>query len=142
MTNPRGPLVDASLQVRVPASGAPRPAAATKHVALLIETSRSYGRDILRGIHRWTHEYEPWSLFLELRALDSTVPRWLKSWKGDGIIARTASPEMAKTIAASRTSPSSISTRRPTSRSAAMILSRRSPPRGHGGARGGGRRGR
>jgi len=84
----------------VPATGAARPAAATKHVALLIETSRSYGRDILRGIHRWMHEHEAWSLFLELRALDSTVPRWLKTWKGDGIIARTASPEMAKTIAA------------------------------------------
>lgn len=100
MTNPRGPLVDASPPVRVPASGVPRPATATKHVALLIETSRSYGRDILRGIHRWMHEHEPWSLFLELRALDSTVPRWLKIWQGDGIIARTASAEMARTIAA------------------------------------------
>ena len=100
MTTPRGSLGDVSSPARVPVGCGPRPAAATKHVALLIETSRSYGRDILRGIHRWMHEHEPWSLFLELRALDSTVPRWLKTWKGDGIIARTGSAEMARTIAA------------------------------------------
>jgi len=99
VTNRPGPLVDASPPVRVPASGVPRPATAAKHVALLIETSRSYGRDILCGIRRWMHEHEPWSLFLELRALDSTVPRWLKGWQGDGIIARTATAEMARTIA-------------------------------------------
>ena len=100
MSHPCGPLVGASPPDRVPASGVPRPATATKHVALFIETSRSYGRDILRGVHRWMHEHDPWSLFLELRALDSTVPRWLKTWKGDGLIARTASAEMARTIAA------------------------------------------
>lgn len=100
MVDPLGSPVGAPPPARVPASGVTRPAAATKHVALLIETSRSYGRDILRGIHRWMHEHDPWSLFLELRALDSAVPRWLKTWKGDGIIARTASAEMAKTIAA------------------------------------------
>lgn len=102
MVDPLGSPVGAPPTARVPVSGVPRPAAATKHVALLIETSRSYGRDILRGIHRWMHEHEPWSVYLELRALDSAVPRWLKTWKGDGIIARTASAEMAKTIAATR----------------------------------------
>ena len=25
----------------------------TPHVALLVETSRTYGRDILRGVNRW-----------------------------------------------------------------------------------------
>lgn len=81
--------------------GAAEPAArATKHVALLVETSRSYGRDLLRGINRYLAEHEHWSLFLELRALDSQVPRWLAAWQGDGIIARTASPAMAEAIAA------------------------------------------
>jgi LacI family transcriptional regulator len=72
----------------------------TKHVALLIETSRTYGRDILRGVNRYIAEHEHWSLFLELRALDSQVPRWLASWRGDGIIARTGSAAMAEAIAA------------------------------------------
>lgn len=71
-----------------------------QHVALLVETSRSFGRDILRGVQRWMHEHGPWSLFLELRGLDSQVPRWLASWRGDGIIARTGSTAMARAIAA------------------------------------------
>lgn len=100
MVDPRGSPIGAPPPARVPASGVPRPRSATKHVALLIETSRSYGRDILRGIHRWMHEHEPWSVYLELRALDSALPSWLETWKGDGIIARTASAAMAKTIAA------------------------------------------
>ena len=77
-----------------------RPVRATKHVALLVETSRTYGRDLLKGIHRYLAEHEHWSLFLELRALDSQVPRWLSSWQGDGIIARTGSAAMAEAIAA------------------------------------------
>jgi LacI family transcriptional regulator len=69
-------------------------------VALLVETSRSYGRDLLRGVNRWIHEHGPWSVFLELRGLDSAVPRWLATWRGDGIIARTGSAAMDKAIAA------------------------------------------
>jgi LacI family transcriptional regulator len=79
------------------AAPAPR---ATKHVALLVETSRTYGRDILKGVNRYLAEHEHWSLFVELRALDSQVPRWLASWRGDGIIARTGSAAMAESIAA------------------------------------------
>jgi LacI family transcriptional regulator len=70
-----------------------------KHVALLVETSRSYGRDLLRGVNRFMAEHGQWSLYLELRALDSRVPRWLASWRGDGIIARTGTPAMARAIA-------------------------------------------
>lgn len=78
----------------------PDDAAATPHVALLVETSRSYGRDILRGVNRWIQEHGPWSVFLELRALDSSVPRWLRGWQGDGILSRTGSAAMDKAIAA------------------------------------------
>jgi LacI family transcriptional regulator len=45
-------------------------------------------------------EHGPWSVFLELRGLDSSVPRWLRSWHGDGILARTASAAMDKAIEA------------------------------------------
>jgi len=58
-------------------------------VALLIETSRSYGRDVLRGVRRWMEEHGPWSVYLETRALESQAPPWLRGWKGDGILART-----------------------------------------------------
>ncbi len=70
------------------------------HVALLVETSRTYGRDILRGVHRWMQEHGPWSVFLELRGLDSSAPRWLRTWQGDGILCRTGSVAVDKAIAA------------------------------------------
>lgn len=57
-------------------------------VALLIESSRNYGRGILRGIANYAHAHGPWSFFTQERELHSGIPEWLKSWKGDGIIAR------------------------------------------------------
>src|ERR1035438_2477609 len=64
-------------------------------VALLIETSRTYGRGILAGIARYAHVHGPWSLFTQERELHSGVPAWLHSWKGDGIIARIEDKRMA-----------------------------------------------
>lgn len=68
------------------------------HVAVLIETSRSYGRELLRGVKRYVAERGPWSIFMELRSLDSAPPSWLPSWKGDGILVRTNSAEMARQV--------------------------------------------
>jgi LacI family transcriptional regulator len=70
-------------------------------VALLIETTRTYTRELLLGVRRYIAERGPWSTFLELRALDSSAPAWLRHWDGDGILTRTFTPEMADLIAAS-----------------------------------------
>jgi LacI family transcriptional regulator len=69
------------------------------HVALLIETSRAYGRNILRGVKRYISEHQPWSVFLESRALHSPVPPWLPNWRGDGILSRSSSQQMLDAIA-------------------------------------------
>lgn len=74
---------------------APVPRAALKHVAVLIETSFTYGRELLRGVRQYTAEHEPWSLFIEIRDLSSTPPAWLRSWNGDGILTRTRTAGMA-----------------------------------------------
>ena len=68
------------------------------HVAVLIETSRAYGRDLLRGVHRYVTENGPWSVYMELRSLDSKFPAWLKNWSGDGILSRTPSQAIADRI--------------------------------------------
>ncbi|MBX7211173.1 MAG: DNA-binding transcriptional regulator [Verrucomicrobiaceae bacterium] len=68
------------------------------HVALLVETSFGSGRDILTGIARYVREHEPWLLFHEARSIDQELPRWLKNWKGHGIIARVLTPAMAKAL--------------------------------------------
>ncbi len=69
-------------------------------VALLVETSLASGREILRGIARYVREHRPWTLYHEPHALEDSVPRWLKRWRGDGIIARVQTPAMARAVAA------------------------------------------
>jgi LacI family transcriptional regulator len=65
---------------------------------MLIETSRSYARGLLRGVRHYVSVHGPWSVFVELRALESHPPPWLKSWRGDGILTRTGSQRMADVI--------------------------------------------
>lgn len=67
-------------------------------VALLIETSRTYGRGILGGIARYAQVHGPWSFFTQERELHSGLPEWLHSWKGDGIIARIEDRRMAAAL--------------------------------------------
>ncbi len=69
-------------------------------VALLIETTRTYTRELLAGVRRYLAEHGPWSTFLELRALDSSPPSWLRHWDGDGILTRTFTQEMSDLITA------------------------------------------
>lgn len=71
-----------------------------RRVALLVETTRSYTRDLVAGVRRYVARHGPWSVFLELRALDSSPPPWLRNWDGDGILSRTFTQRMADVIAA------------------------------------------
>jgi LacI family transcriptional regulator len=71
-------------------------------VAILVDTSRSYGRDIVRGIRRYVAENGPWSLYLEPRDLHSTFPDWLKKWRGDGILSRTVDETMLRQLKATQ----------------------------------------
>ncbi len=71
-------------------------------VALLVESSRTYGRGVLRGIARYAHAHGPWSFFLIERDLHGGVPDILKAWRGDGIIARLEDRRMAERLLALR----------------------------------------
>lgn len=71
-----------------------------RRVALIIETTRSYTRDLLAGVRRYQAEHGTWSTFLELRGPDSAPPPWLVGWNGDGILCRTFTQELADQIAA------------------------------------------
>ncbi|MEK6237646.1 MAG: XylR family transcriptional regulator, partial [Planctomycetales bacterium] len=65
-------------------------------VALLIESSRGYGRRLLRGVARYARNHGPWSLVWQDRGLEPTVPDWLRGWQGDGIIARVESRDIER----------------------------------------------
>ncbi|MBI1368410.1 MAG: helix-turn-helix domain-containing protein [Planctomycetes bacterium] len=73
-----------------------------KHVALLIETSRAYGRGLLRGVARYNREHGPWSIYLRPHGLGDPPPKWLRAWKGDGILARINDKRMAEAVKATR----------------------------------------
>lgn len=59
-----------------------------RRVALLIESSRAYGRDLLCGIAAYARANGPWSFFHQERAVRDPVPARLADWCADGIIAR------------------------------------------------------
>ncbi len=71
-----------------------------KKVAILIETSRAYGRGLLRGISRFNQERRSWSTYFQPQGLGDAPPPWLQTWRGDGIIARIENQRLAKEVIA------------------------------------------
>jgi LacI family transcriptional regulator len=67
-------------------------------VALLIETSNSYARGLLRGITAYVREHRPWSIYLPELGRGEAPPSWLNKWEGDGIIARIENENIAKVL--------------------------------------------
>ena len=69
------------------------------HVALIVETSIHYGRQVLRGVTRYLRSHQAWSVFLEQRELWTEPPPWLVKWRGDGVICRKTTPQLAQMLA-------------------------------------------
>ncbi|QDT65140.1 XylR family transcriptional regulator [Calycomorphotria hydatis] len=67
-------------------------------VALVIETSSSFGRDLLRGIRRYLSGRGNWSVMLEQRDLFSLNSSWTRNWSGDGIIIRASDEKFAEFV--------------------------------------------
>lgn len=63
-------------------------------VAVLVDTSTSWGRRIIEGVHRYQSLRQGWQLFVEPRGVEQR--RWLPpGWKGDGVIARIGFPALS-----------------------------------------------
>ena len=68
-----------------------------KRVAILVDTSTTWGREVIAGVHRYSRERVGWQLFVEPRGLEQR--QWLPTaWKGDGVIARVGFIELAKSL--------------------------------------------
>ncbi len=68
---------------------------ARRAVAAIVETSGSYGREILGGIARYLRTHaRSWSMFVDERELSAEAPAWLSRWRGDGIICRPMTPAL------------------------------------------------
>ncbi len=67
-------------------------------VALLIESSRAYGRATLSGVARYIRQHTQWSVFLQEQSLCDDLPGWLAQWQGDGIITRMENSALAAAL--------------------------------------------
>lgn len=77
-----------------------RKPASPPHVALVVETSKIYGREILLGIAQYLRVHGPWSIYTAERGQDDPEPPWLANWKGDGIITRSLDMKLCRAAAA------------------------------------------
>jgi LacI family transcriptional regulator len=68
-------------------------------VALLVETARGYGREVLHGIVRYARLHGPWAFYVTPGDFVQSLPQ-MEEWGGTGIIARVATPQVAKAILA------------------------------------------
>jgi LacI family transcriptional regulator len=66
-------------------------------VALLVETSRGIGRELLRGIARYSSLNGPWCFHISPGDFKHAIPQ-IKQWGGTGIIARIPDENSAKAI--------------------------------------------
>src|SRR5262245_22232162 len=70
-------------------------------VALLVETSRGYGRRLLRGIVRYSRLHGPWSFYITPGDFEQALPH-MHQWGGAGIIARVETEQVAQSILAAK----------------------------------------
>ena len=70
-------------------------------VAVLVDTSTTWGHRLHVGIHSYERKYGSWQLFVEPRGLEEKL-RLPTGWRGHGIIARIGNVPMAKELAALR----------------------------------------
>ena len=73
----------------------------TPQVALLVETSTSWGSQIVKGISNYAQENGGWFFFIEPRGRYEPVSM-PPNWSGDGVIARVTSLKLAKELEAAK----------------------------------------
>ena len=66
-----------------------------RHVAVIIETSSQYGRNLIAGIARFGRLHG-WQLLFEYRGRNTEEPEWLADFDGDGVI--TTHPSAAHSL--------------------------------------------
>lgn len=81
-----------------PPSLVPAAQNAVPRVALLIETSNGYARELLHGVEEYIRSHNPWHIFLAERGRGDAPPIWLNNWDGDGIIARIENKKIAQVL--------------------------------------------
>lgn len=63
-------------------------------VALLVDTSSTWGRNVIAGVISYTRTHGRWNIFVEARGMEEAM-QLPRGWMGDGVIARVGSATMA-----------------------------------------------
>lgn len=74
----------------------------TKKVAIFVETSTAYGREILAGIADYLNTHHHWSVFLERADLTARPYDWISSNQWDGILCRQTDASISNLLLATR----------------------------------------
>jgi LacI family transcriptional regulator len=75
----------------------PRP-----RVALLIETSQIYGRELCEGVASYVETHTSWSIYLDQRELGASPPMWFQRQNWEGVITRVMSSQLARSFRSCR----------------------------------------
>ena len=91
-----GPL---RIGVGMPKPPARRPRSGpARTVALLVETSNRYTRELLHGVRDYARDAGGWVVHLSEQGRGDGPPPWLQNWTGHGIIARIENAETAAAV--------------------------------------------
>ncbi len=71
-----------------------------RNVAVIVETSNSYARGVLHGIHEFARTRRGWTLYLTEHGRHEIDESFAGDWKFDGVIARIETERMAGIITA------------------------------------------
>ena len=71
-----------------------------RNVAVIVETSNSYARGVLRGIHEYARTRHGWTLYLTEHGRHEIDESFAGDWEFDGVIARIETEHMARIITA------------------------------------------
>jgi len=71
-----------------------------RNVAVIVETSNSYARGVLRGIHDYARSRHGWTLYLTEHGRHEIDQSFSGNWKFEGVIARIETDSMARIITA------------------------------------------
>ena len=69
-----------------------------RNVAVIVETSNSYARGVLRGIYEYARTCHGWTLYLTEHGRHEFDELFVCNWKFDGVIARIETDQMAWVI--------------------------------------------
>ncbi len=88
---------DCSIKTTVPAFVSNR-MKAKRLVTLLMGTSPAYVRELAQGVAQFNREHSHWVIRFEGHRMEDPPPKWLKNWKGDGILVRVGNRRVAAAV--------------------------------------------